>query len=353
MSDGHKAVEIEDDLKAHNTLCASFLAGLVLVAANMILILFHFDLPRSSEDAFLAAKWSRVGPPLTCGESPNWEWLIVGDSSASLGIDPARLSRWLGGPCLNAATFGSMGLTGDVEMVKRFLKHHDPPRGIIVVHAADVLSQPLGDAFYQYSATLPQSFLEMMTTVAPTLPNGSQWVTLFRSRGYLPLLLLKNVLREKIGWEYVDSSNAVEPGVELPIDGTCRLDASHANLEKVQLEADSYFDSELYVYDTFDSCHQVALDRLVELAQLHGVQLIYANGPIADAVRNRPEFDRNMAVSTKAVEDSLQSHPQTHYLLQQWIDLPSCQMESPNHPTGSAIDDYTDVLGDAIANVAL
>ncbi len=318
------------------------LAVCAVVMLNLILIIAGVRHTPRYEETLLRAKWS-----IAENEANSFTWIVTGDSSGTFGVDPGILSEVIIGESANLCTFGSMGLVGDLWMVDEYLKHHAPPQAVVVVHAADVWTGDRGEALYQYAAAIPESTSSLMLRLVRADSTPSEIFHFLKYRDYVPVLLIKDRLRNQLGWSN-DAEGTSESNLILPDNGLIRMGEDSASVENVRAYAREYWQS---FNEGIGRRKRAALQKLVQRADSYGFHLYLANGPVAEDVKNSSEF----AMRTKTASDELQriadEYDHVDYILVDWVSFPSAKMENPNHVVGTAVDEYTRELGCAIRSI--
>lgn len=317
-----------------------FSVGCVLIL-NLGLVLAGVRHPVRHEQNLLSAKWS-----LATSATQDFDWIVVGDSSASLGIDPSILSKELKSKTINLASFGSMGLTGDLWMLDEYLQNHEPPRGVIVVHAAEVWGGGQGDAFYQYAAAIPVSTLSLVTRLISWHSSPSEIYHCLNHRNWFPLTLLKDQARFLLGWS-TQPIATTRGTLELPPDGLMRMDSSRANIDHVKEHARTYWEAFGDSIPQFGPGAE-AIAALVQRSDRFGFDLYFANGPVPDCLAESEDFHDRTCVIRKELEQIADDHDNVHYLLRDWVRFSPAEMENANHVVGPAVDRYTAELASAI-----
>lgn len=333
--------ELEDVALLRVSLTPIASGVLFVLGLNLILVVAGLKTPSRHEDQLVKAKWS-----LAMASEPHFDWVVLGDSSASLGIDPSVLSEQLGGGVVNLATFGGLGLTGDWWIMDEYLRRHKPPRGFIVVHAAEVWGGGRGDAFYQYAASIPKPTASVFANLISIGSTPSEMIYFLRYRDWFPLLLLKEQARKMLGWSS-DKTVAPRSPSRFPPDGSIRLDPSAANQKHVEEHAKNYWEA------FGDSVPELGRERhslmkLMNEASESGSQVYLANGPIVDQVADASDFVYRTSLIGKEIMQLAQANPHVKDMTDQWERFPSHQMENANHVVGTAVDRYTIALARAI-----
>ncbi len=339
-------VEIEPDTCVSPWWAPATIAVVVMVLANFAFMGLGVRHTTRNEERVLRGKWALATQP-----NPTFDWLIVGDSSGTLGVDPSVVSTRLSGTSVNLCTFGSMGVVGDLWIVEQYLKHHPPPRGVIVVHAADVWTGKHNDAFFQYAAAIPESTPQLLRRVLFSGARPSELYVLLRYRDFFPITMLKDKFRDGLGGSS-DTDGSTSSELNLPPDGTIRLHATQANPQHVVEEVPSYL-ARISEATPLDWHNRLALNRLIDLARDNRFSLFIANGPIAKQVRDAPNFDEHLHGISSELATLASRERRSTCVLSNWFAFPPEQMENCNHVVGPAVDAYTEMLTTEILNSSL
>ncbi len=321
----------------------------VLAIANTVLVAIGVSHTPRHEERLLEAKWALAGDTRR-----TFDWVVLGDSSATLGVAPETLSRELGGEAINLGTFGAMGLTGDVWMLDRYLAHHEPPRGVIVVHAAEVWAGHRDDAFFQYAAAIPISTPALFRRLIELRSRPSEMFITARYRDWFPLLTIKDHVRGGVdrsidqpigGGDSGGEANSVE--LKMPADGTWRMTADQARPESVIASSRIYM-SDVVEPAKMDPRYLVALEELVLRSRRDGFEIYFSGGPLPRLVRESTTFDGKVRGVTTELTKLSDRETQVHFVLRDWVSFEPDVMENCNHVVGPAIDEYTTQLARAI-----
>ncbi len=313
-----------------------------LLILNGWLVFVGVRHPIRIENRFIQAKWQLAGDP---GRA--FDWIILGDSSGALGVDPEVLSQHLPGEAVNLCTFGGMGITGDLWMLDHYLATHPSPRGIILVHAADVWTGRHGEPFYQYSAAIPESTADLILRLLRLSPRPIHWMTFFEYRDFFPVLLVKDRLRKWIGWP-TEATDRDSPLMALPRSGRRRLTPSQVRPDYVKAQCSKYWPAEeVSAGWSINWRARCALREIATRASNVEVPLLVVNGPIAECVRQRPEYANRFARLDADLDRLLVGHS-IHRVFPDWRTFSPKDMENCNHIAGSAVDVYSRELANAI-----
>ena len=331
-------IETEDSSKAAWTPFLTALGFIAVVNLALCMTGMVRHTHRQEED-LLRAKWT-----IANNGDRSFDWIVMGDSSGTFGVDPTQMSRALRGDTVNLCTFGSMGIAGDLWMLDEYLDHHEPPRGVVVVHAADVWTTGRGEAMYQYSAAIPESTSSVLVRLLAARSSPSEIFHFLKYRDVFPLLFLKKRFRQLIGWS-TDLASTDQEELRLPENGEMRMHKDRVNRDHVERHSTDYWIELEKHRDTRD---QELLDVMIQRAEEGSFDLYLANGPIAEHVKNSPGFVSEVASIRSKLDELASAHPHVHVVLENWVAYPASTMENANHVVGTAVDDYTQRLSEAI-----
>lgn len=101
-------------------------ACLVVMAEYGIVKLYDALPFEGAEDVRLIHRLTKLKDP------QSYDVLILGDSSATNGIDPQIIERVIGLSAYNLATYRNVTAYADTTLLERYLRYHQPPKIIIV-----------------------------------------------------------------------------------------------------------------------------------------------------------------------------------------------------------------------------
>ena len=327
--------EIESGVRPRVTLTSVAIATVACLGLNMVLVAIGMRPPRRDEDEFFLAKREMVDQAASATDDPV-QWLVLGDSSAAFGFDPVRFNERTRQRAVNAATFGSLGLWGDVWMLERFIAAgggNDPPPTVVMIHAADVWTGGYEGGFYQYAAGIDEPDGPSFRRILAGRPGGQDLRIWALHRGWLPITQLKTMLRR-----------STPPSKPAPLhrDGRRLLSIDRANPSSVESAVAAWRDRSDESAN-LDDRHVRALQRIIGITRRHSMPLIIANGPIAEPVTRTASFQKRVGVIEHRVREIARQHPHVHYL-DRWIAFPPEVMENENHVVAPAAIRYTDRL---------
>lgn len=126
-------------------------ALVVLVVANLGANVYLDRYPVNPSSLAVSEAWDRL-------ESTGAvDWVIVGDSSCAVGIDPVALTGRIGGTAVNLCTTGDFLAVDDAWMIQRYIELHGPPRGgFVIVHGYDIWARGAATFPHRTVAVLPR-----------------------------------------------------------------------------------------------------------------------------------------------------------------------------------------------------
>jgi hypothetical protein len=151
------------------------LTVLLVLCMNGIMYFLVVAAPQNSLDF---SQWYK----LLHQEAPS-DVLILGDSTAYLGIDEEQFGEEVGLSAVNVATNVTWGLSGDAWMLEAYIERYGPPSYVVIVHTPHALAVEISGGHMASLETIPgyRYSREFRATELPLL----EWVKVAVLR-YLP-----------------------------------------------------------------------------------------------------------------------------------------------------------------------
>lgn len=269
-------------------------------------------------------------------------WLILGDSSALRGVVPKILDARLGVRAVNLSTTRRMLVVGNAWLLDRFIAHHGPPQGVLIVHVHEVWH---GDRDWLLTELadipLPWGFWNQMNPPLPLTPREQFRVWLGR---YVPIYGDNQSLGDVFRYPWKVARYFHSTGV----DETGYMPIKHAS--PAQVEEDRRRNVEAVRGQVFhiSAMNRQALEHIRGLAGQHGFDVYIANSPLYQGLRDDAEFKAYFRQIQAAFQAFAATSPRLHYIAQEPWTFPADQMENCDHVTEPASITYTHKLADEI-----
>ncbi len=267
------------------------------------------------------------------------DWLVLGDSGGGHAVDPAVLTRRLGGRAVNLGTVADCMLLGDLWMLEQYLARFGPPAGgVIIVHSYDM-----------WSRTLPLSLLAQVPPEAwqgsSVQPRGARGVRskvkLWIERN-LPLVAQHRTLSRALrGRETNASYGTLDPdGLLVGVRANPEILAPQCleHVERLDTAAGFRLGGE----------NGAALAEIVAIAERNAVPLYFAAAPQYEGLAKHAVYREYVGEIAATLTAWSADHPVVQLVLARPLGFPASQMQNVNHVVGDAARTYTEELARAI-----
>ena len=314
---------------------ACLLSVVVLNAA-----MFRSGTDGSFEITILSEKWR-----LAQQRDDNVQWIVVGDSAGLHGVDPAVLTEALSGKAVNLCTFGTLLIVDDFWILEEYLKHNNPPQGVIVIHAPDVWPRIPQEAFFHYTGATPVAIHRVLEDLGPSVTRD-HYISLFRKR-YLPIYqagkLFKRILRSQLGMVNQKADSWTMK------NGHLFLDSSYAQPREVKGESETYCRlNKDQSPMAMSAVNANTMRQIIRLGEERSFSIWVANAPIAETVKHTGQVDRYFAAIRSELKRLDKQHSHFHYVLDGFATFAPDEMQSCDHIVGAAVKEYSRILSSTI-----
>lgn len=320
---------------------------LLLVGITTIVLLFNvvaigYTKPYANSGFdYSTKKWEML-----LGLKSPVDWLILGDSTGLMGVDPAIISTGLGGTSINLCTVAPLGVINDAWMLDTYITRFGPPKNVLVVTyfgtwsinpwPPDVASLPLEWGFWNK--------LE-----PPLYFNFGDTCNLWLQR-YAPIAM-QSPKAQWMLWGYWFWSRAF-PRLMNP---AIRDDGLFQNWDKLpgQVERTAQEDKifvKTYDFDVSDSA-QRALKHIRELADKDGFDVYMVDDPIWQGLFADQGFQDYFAKVQKMEVGFANTSERIHYLSGMQLSLPEPLMRDAVHALPSGAEEFTKRLVSEIVSL--
>jgi hypothetical protein len=318
------------------------LVGIVTIVLLFNLVAIGYTKPYANSGLDIPGKkWGML-----LGLKNPVDWLILGDSTGLVGVDPAIISAGLGGISINLCTSGPNGVINDAWMLDTYITRFGPPRNVLIVNFYKTWYI---DPSPGIVAGLPLEWGFWNKLEPPLYFNFGDTCNLWLQR-YAPVAMQNPVPRWILEGYWFWSR--VFPGLIRPV---LRNDGLYQNWDKVpglverstQEEMKFIKEHEFHVSNSA----QRALEHIRELADENGFDVYMVDNPIYQGLFADQGFQdyfakvREMQVGFAATSERI------HYLVNLQLSLPEPLMRDAVHALPSGAEDFTRRLVSEIASL--
>ena len=256
--------------------------------------------------------------------------VLLGDSTASMCIDPDILASETRMPWINMGTYGDFGVFDDAVMLSRMIETGWDIRAIIVSHSYDAFNRELSGralADIPWYLRLPwlklPSMREDKTTFECLLRD---LFPVYYRQDSLAHLLKLDPLR-LVNWE-----NQIRKGFLDPKDETSNLERDvPSHLKHLRSESAR----------EISRSNSQSIVSLIRTAAAHDIPVLFISGPILESVWKAPEYQRaigaiNTFIDTAAADNS---SIKSDFLNQ--AVLPAGNMNRVDHVNSASVPNFT------------
>lgn len=289
----------------------AFSLALVLIVITEVGIAHRYQF--STEDNILG-KMIASKKTIAQDSTQNFDVLLFGDSTCAYAFDPKKLESEIGRPVFSFATVGDASMTTNFFYLKEYLKHHAPPKQIVLMLSFE--SWPRGLDGRGVASILFRNFRERLwptilslekgkrfsksfaVTMQFLLPSGAYRSEIKNDLAHLAGVgsssmasqtsneVIRNRLIQSHGnyRELIDEERGVERTEQLINKERKRYEETRNQprvLSEPRLTSDALIKDRYYV----SHLNQVYLKRFLVEAKRHGIQVIWAY-PTVSAEQN-------------------------------------------------------------------
>jgi len=305
----------------------------VVIIATVNAVFYWFPLNR----AYLTSiyKWKLLKQL----EAPI-DWLIVGDSSGDLGVDPQQLQSSFGGEAVNLCTYGGLLSVDDVWMLDYFLQKKGQVNNVLMIHAYDIWQKDLPT---EVIAANPITDI-IWNGLQPSLEfSFEEYLSLFVGK-YLPLFAQNESLKkafiepERIQF---DTKRPMLANGFSPYRGG----ADSSNVYRDAKEHLAFLSEHQF---SMSDINRRSLVAIKELAEKYHVQVYIANGPLFKQVAEDPRFVRYYQELRASLQQLCNSSDYLHFITNEPITFPVSLMQNADHVIEEGSKAYTQTLTERI-----
>ena len=283
---------------------------------------------------------------LLFAEAPNGpvDWLVLGDSSGSLGVVAETLQEELGGSALNLCTTAGGTLLDDLWLLDSYIRRHGPPGNVVLVHTFSVWHKsPNTEAV----ATAPLLWLLTQGIQPhPFVGLGMANLKPFFMK-YFPLYNQSHRLAGLFmpPWEQPWFKNPLAE--RSTAAGTLALEKAYP--EKVARQLGQLLADYKSASKPPAAFNLACLRRLLDLSQRHRLPVYLANGPLAADLLAHAPIQEQIAVIHRGLDALLPQYPLAQRVLHRPLPFATEELvDQVDHLRHPAARLYTQRLAAAI-----
>jgi hypothetical protein len=267
------------------------------------------------------------------------DWLVLGDSSCSQGVDPEVIKTELNQTAINLCTTGDMGTLDNLWMLEEYIQRHGPPKSVLILHTFDMWYRDF-DPVRLGQVPRAWKFWEDHTFGSGLMANEDiRWETFLEH--YVPLYSQIKTTRMIIRSTLSGKHNPLVSIWEMTKDGFVPAFEPKPDIVLAGEQQQINFASE----NTFQvsNMNDKALRKMVELAEMYNFNLFLANAPVYTGLYNNPEYqeyNQNVQSYLQSVAD--ESDKVQH--IESVKTFPVEQMQNPDHLIVSGAEEFTQWL---------
>ncbi|MCU0664633.1 MAG: hypothetical protein MUC50_20205 [Myxococcota bacterium] len=325
----HLPIEIEKQRSILDMALGLSLAAVLFVGAEVGLRRYLTSHPSSVSAWLFDGKWN-----LLMSMDKGADWIILGDSSASFGIDRELFLAGTGESAANLATVAEALTVNDAWMLETYIDKFGPPKHVLLIRSARQWGLPVNEILAT-SVPLDYGYWERLD---PALPFDTHAKWLYLVNRYAPFYKAPRTIRQLLEppWQGLPDAAQIQPGGFLKFDGrpSSQLFDSVKQLAG-QLESSGF---------SVSTPSLSGLAALARLAEKHGFHIYIAMAPVCRLVylhpRFRQEHQRLAAQLTRLVAHS----PYLHLLSRDPMLFTVTEMQNADHLLAPAATRYTAAL---------
>jgi hypothetical protein len=266
--------------------------------------------------------------------------LVVGDSSALMGVVSGEMGHEMGGTVMNLATIGAMGALDDAWMLQVYLERFGAPQRVVIVHNYEVWEfEPLEEAIFYIPISQVRG-KSLQPEMEMSLSGRFEW-GLARN---VPLYYEAAAFREKLtalAFGEEEDAGRFELPYELEAGGYAKVDK--ANPGEVRRGVGRQLKAIEGKTFTISEINAAALESMIALGEQYQFEIYIADGPVAADLHNTETF-QEFALSMEAYFTQVgQKHDHVNYL-GTIATFPNEQMRDYVHTIHPASVIYTQTL---------
>ena len=266
------------------------------------------------------------------------DWLILGDSTANQGIDPAIIEQRLGGSALNLSTLGNLLALGNAWSLEKYLKEVGAPKQVLLVHAYDIWEREVGLDTLAYIAKIPLNWQDF-NDLEPKLDLSWEEKIHILSQRYVPIYSENKTIIRLIKSSRNFSDNQK---FQLAANGFMRISKSAP--ENVNKDAQEHLKFVINRKFKLSKINQLSLEKLMKLAEIYSFDIYIADSPIYQELYQDKEFQAYYNQVQQMLHQFANRSNRIHYVSQIPVTFSKTEMQNADHVIYSAAKSYTNNL---------
>jgi len=254
--------------------------------------------------------------------------LILGDSSGNQGVDPKVI--WEKGKLssVNLCTIGDAMVLNDVWMLEDYLEHYGVPQKVLIIHGYDIWSREVNISVL---SKIPGSWWNNKPGVDLTMKDR---IRVYLNR-YLPIYAESSSLTYVLQnpWKAFRKNMPLEP------DGF--MIENKADPKQVVEDTKVHLDFVRQNKRVMSDLNRAALEKIRNLADEYQFDVYIANGPLYEGLYADSAFQAYYWQVWEAIYRIASTSEHLHYILNPPMIFPADRMQSADHVTAAAAEQYT------------
>jgi hypothetical protein len=290
--------------------------------------------PSSISSWLFDGKWNML---LTMKEGA--DWVILGDSSASFGIDRDLFHATTGQTAVNLATVAESLTVNDAWMLQTYIERFGPPKHVLLMRSARQFGLPVNEILAT-SVPLEYGYWERLE---PNVPFDTHAKWLYLVNRYAPFYKAPRTVRQLLEppWQGIPAAAQIQDG------GFLRF---HERRPAQLIDSVAQLRQHLETQGLGVSPASLAgLTALAKSAQRHGFHIYIALPPVCRAIYRNPRFRMEHRRLAAHLEALAARSPFLHLLEKEPMLFPVTDMQNADHLLASAATRYTAALVSRLA----
>ena len=302
------------------------LVVLLFFSCNVLLLaVFPFLTPRTTV-GITNTKWKMLEE--TKGFSGG---VLLGDSTASMCIDPDILAKETGMPWINMGTYGDFGVFDDAVMLSRMIENGWDIRAIIVSHSYDSFHRKLSGralADIPWYLRLPWQRLPSMREDDATFECLLRDLFPVYYRQESLANLFDHDSMHLVNWKSQIRKGFLDPKDQRP------------NLENDVPSHLKHLRSESAL--KISRANRQSMVSLIKTASAHDIPLLFISGPVLDSIWQTPEYQRAIGKINSFIETAAAGNSSISSDFLDQAILPAEHMDRVDHVNSASVGIFTE-----------
>jgi hypothetical protein len=274
------------------------------------------------------------------------EWLYLGDSSCNQGVIPSLVNEVTGEIGPNLCTIGNMTALEDLWMLEFYIDEFGPPENVLIIHVYDMWYRNFTPGMLG-QIPLPWGFWDDFSFASELVQSNRVKFNIFLE-AYVPLYSQSSTLGSII---YDSVTQFKNPFVkQWHLDPYGFLPEEEAHPDTVERDAQNHIQF-VTQNDFFLSYNnKVAMDKMVDLAEKHGINIYIANSPQYEGLFEDENYQRYFNKVRSMLIGYAEQSERVYYISEVKV-FPAIKMQNADHLITSSANEYTNWLIDNVLNI--